>query len=86
MECLDANVVQDLMAGALEPPARVLAIEHLDECQECRDLIALLARDATHEVVQDSLGDTEKRGPSIERRRRSRPRVSRSPGWCRGGR
>ena len=26
MECLDANVVQDLMAGALEPPARVLAI------------------------------------------------------------
>ncbi|MBL9016839.1 MAG: serine/threonine protein kinase [Myxococcales bacterium] len=65
MECLDANVVQDLMAGALEPPARVLAIEHLDECQECRDLIALLARGATHEVLQDSLGDTEKRGPSI---------------------
>ena len=37
MECLDANVVQDLMAGALEPPARVLAIEHLDGCQDCRD-------------------------------------------------
>ena len=63
MECLDANVVQDLMAGALEPPARVLAIEHLDGCQDCRDLIALLAKAATHDVAVDTLNDTEKRVP-----------------------
>ncbi len=64
MECLDANVVQDLMAGALEPPARILAIEHLDGCQDCRDLIALLAKAATHDVALDTLNDTEKRLPS----------------------
>lgn len=63
MECLDANVVQDLMAGALEPPARVLAIEHLDGCKDCRDLIALLAKAATHDVAIDTLNDTEKRVP-----------------------
>ena len=65
MECLDANVVQDLMAGALDAPSRVLAIEHLDGCQDCRELIAMLARGATHEVALDTLGDTEKRPPSI---------------------
>ncbi len=63
MECLDANVVQDLMAGALEPPVRGLAIEHLDGCQDCRDLIALLAKAATHDVALDTLNDTEKRLP-----------------------
>jgi hypothetical protein len=63
MECLDANVVQDLMAGALEPPARMRAIEHLDGCQDCRDLIALLAKAATHDVAIDTLNDTEKRVP-----------------------
>ncbi|MBL0214352.1 MAG: serine/threonine protein kinase [Myxococcales bacterium] len=65
MECLDANVVQDLMAGALDAPSRVLAIEHLDGCQDCRELIAMLARGATHEVALDTLGDTEKRPPSV---------------------
>ena len=63
MECLDANVVQDLMAGALEPPARALAIEHLDGCRDCRDLIALLAKAATHDVAIDTLDVTEKRVP-----------------------
>ncbi len=65
MECLDANVVQDLMAGALEAPARVSAIEHLDGCQDCRELIAMLARGATHDVAVDTLSDTEKRGPTF---------------------
>ncbi|MBA3458530.1 MAG: serine/threonine protein kinase [Deltaproteobacteria bacterium] len=65
MECLDANVVQDLMAGALEAPARVVAIEHLDTCQDCRELIAMLAREATHEVAVDTLNDTEKRATGI---------------------
>ncbi len=65
MECLDANVVQDLMAGALDAPARIIAIEHLDGCQDCRELIAMLARGATHDVAVDTLRDTEKRAPSI---------------------
>jgi predicted Ser/Thr protein kinase len=65
MECLDANVVQDLMSGALDAPARVLAIEHLDECRDCRDLIAMLARGATHDVAMDTLRDTEKRPPNV---------------------
>ena len=60
MECLDANAVQDLMAGALEPPARSLAIRHLDDCPDCRGLISLLARDATRDAAVDTLRDTEK--------------------------
>ncbi len=58
MECLDANAVQDLMAGALDAPARTLAIAHLDGCADCRDLISLLARDATRDAAVDTLRDT----------------------------
>jgi hypothetical protein len=60
VECLDANAVQDLMAGALEPPARSLAIRHLDGCGDCRGLISLLARDATRDAAVDTLRDTDK--------------------------
>jgi len=64
VECLDANAVQDLMAGALDTAARAQAIGHLDGCADCRDLISLLARDATrdaavHTLRPDALGETQ---------------------------
>jgi predicted Ser/Thr protein kinase len=61
VECLDANAVQDLMAGALDNAARALAIAHLDGCSDCRDLISLLARDATRDAAVDILRDTGER-------------------------
>ena len=65
MECLDANVVQDLMAGALTASAKATAIQHLDRCDDCRDLLGALARDATRDAALDTLNDTEKRGPGL---------------------
>jgi len=55
VDCLDANAVQDLMSGALDAAARVAAIAHLDGCADCRDLISLLARDATRDAAVDTL-------------------------------
>ena len=43
------------MAGALDPAARTAAIAHLDGCVDCRDLISLLARDATRAAANDTL-------------------------------
>ena len=51
MDCLDANVVQELMAGSLDESARALAIAHLDGCVACRDRIGTPARDALRETV-----------------------------------
>jgi len=65
MECLDANVVQDLMAGALTDGAKAIAIQHLDGCGDCRDLLGALARDATRDAALDTLGDTEKNPRAI---------------------
>jgi serine/threonine protein kinase len=45
MECLDANLVQDLMSGALDQAQRVVVLGHLDTCDDCRELLALAARD-----------------------------------------
>ena len=45
MECLDANVVQDLMSGALDTGTRVAVLGHLDTCADCRELLAVTARD-----------------------------------------
>ena len=53
MECLDANVVQDLMSGALDDVARVDAMRHLDGCDDCRLLISTLAREAVVDTVRD---------------------------------
>src|SRR5690348_5659332 len=47
MECLDANTVQDLMAGALESDARRAVLGHLDTCEDCRELVSAMGRDAT---------------------------------------
>ena len=66
VECLDANAVQDLMAGALEASARTLAIQHLDSCSDCRGLVSLLAREATRDAAVDTLRDPEDRVALIE--------------------
>jgi hypothetical protein len=55
VDCLDANAVQDLMSGALDAAARAAVIAHLDDCADCRDLISLLARDATRDAAVDTL-------------------------------
>ena len=55
MECLDANAVQDLMAGALDAAARTAAIGHLDGCTDCRGLLGALARDAVQDTARDAL-------------------------------
>jgi serine/threonine protein kinase len=47
MECLDANVVQDLMSGSLDATARATVMGHLDGCRDCRDLLGAVARTAT---------------------------------------
>jgi len=59
VECLDANAVQDLMAGALDAAARASVLAHLDGCADCRDLLTLLARDATRDAAFDTLRGTE---------------------------
>ena len=46
------------MAGALDASARAQAISHLDGCTDCRDLISLLARDATRDAAADILRDS----------------------------
>jgi len=43
------------MAGALDPAARAAAIAHIDGCADCRDLLSLLARDATRDAAADIL-------------------------------
>jgi serine/threonine protein kinase len=53
MDCLDANAVQDLMAGALDAMARTRALQHLDGCDDCRALISLLAREVTRDAAAD---------------------------------
>src|SRR5678815_2986140 len=65
VECLDANAVQDLMAGALDSGARASAIAHIDGCPDCRDLISLLARDATRDAAEDILRETADRPRDI---------------------
>jgi serine/threonine protein kinase len=64
VECLDANAVQDLMSGALDAAARTAAIAHLDGCADCRDLISLLARDATRDAAVDTLRDAAGDAPA----------------------
>src|SRR5690606_16848205 len=46
MECLDANVVQELMSGALDPAQREAVLGHLDTCEDCRVLLGIAARDS----------------------------------------
>src|SRR5688572_13489074 len=54
MECLDANVVQDLMSGALDASQRDGVLGHLDTCDDCRELLGITARD----TLKDQLKDT----------------------------
>jgi predicted Ser/Thr protein kinase len=63
MECLDANTVQDLMAGALETDARRAVLGHLDTCEDCRELVSAMGRGAAVDPLEatalpDRLGET----------------------------
>ena len=49
MECLDANVVQDLMSGALDSGVRSAVLGHLDTCDDCRELLNITASDTLRE-------------------------------------
>jgi predicted Ser/Thr protein kinase len=56
MECLDANTVQDLMAGALESGLRGHVLAHLDTCDDCRELVSAMGR-------ADAISETLASGP-----------------------
>jgi hypothetical protein len=60
VECLDANVVQDLMSGALDSEQRGGVLVHLDTCEDCRQLVNVTARDTLrgHGAVGDALAQT----------------------------
>jgi predicted Ser/Thr protein kinase len=77
VDCLDANAVQDLMSGALDAGARAAVIAHLDGCADCRDLISLLARDATRDAAVDTLRDAGGRPPVLLETQLSAPVVPR---------
>ena len=55
MECLDANVVQDLMSGALDEAVRASVLGHLDTCDDCRELVGVTAQI----TLKDHLTDTQ---------------------------
>jgi len=55
MECLDANTVQDLMAGALDSGPRQDVLAHLDTCDDCRELLSVMGRDTETNRVADTL-------------------------------
>ncbi|HEY0251976.1 MAG TPA: protein kinase [Kofleriaceae bacterium] len=55
MECLDANVVQDLMSGALDEAVRTTVLGHLDTCDDCRELVGVTAK----VTLQDHLTETK---------------------------
>jgi serine/threonine protein kinase len=55
MACLDPNDVQDLMSGALDDSMRATAVQHLDSCDDCRNLVSLLAKDATRDAAVATL-------------------------------
>jgi len=54
VECLDANVVQDLMSGALDEVVRASVLGHLDTCDDCRELVG-----ATAKNTLEDLGSTQ---------------------------
>ena len=58
MECLDANVVQDLMSGALDTGMRASVLAHVDTCAECRELLAVSARAEPRPSPPAALGET----------------------------
>jgi len=51
MDCLDANLVQDLMSGALDGTLRAHVLGHLDTCEDCRQLLNVTASDTMNESL-----------------------------------
>ena len=70
VECLDANVVQDLMSGALDEAVRGDVLGHLDACDDCRELIGVTAQI----TLQDHLTDTQPYPDQLVAPRRPPPR------------
>ena len=58
MDCLDANTVQDLMAGVLESAQRAAVLGHLDTCDDCRELLNVTARDTLRDSQPAGLAET----------------------------
>ncbi len=63
MGCLDANAVQALMSGTVEPALRVEIDAHLDGCDDCRFLVAALVRGAAPTDPADPADALEATGP-----------------------
>ncbi len=57
MECLDANVLQDLMAGGLDESTRATSVNHLDGCDDCRGLLSLLAKEVSRDAAMSTPED-----------------------------
>ena len=88
MDCLDANVVQDLMAGALDSTARNAVIAHLDGCDECREMLAVTARDRERDPEREAMALDETKAASqdlgLAETRLSTDPIA-APGLARGG-
>jgi len=70
VECLDANVVQDLMSGALDEAVRATVLGHLDTCDDCRELVGATAKI----TLEDHLGSTQPYPEQIVAPRKPAPR------------
>ncbi|HSD91045.1 MAG TPA: protein kinase, partial [Kofleriaceae bacterium] len=71
MECLDANLVQDLMSGALDSSRRAQVLGHLDTCEDCRELLNVTASETVNESLprfEDAGFDTTSLAPTPPRK------------------
>ncbi|MBA3391496.1 MAG: protein kinase [Deltaproteobacteria bacterium] len=64
--CLDEDEATALVDGLASPPDRARGHAHIDECDECRDLVAVLMRAArpSAELAPTGLAPTDPRGPA----------------------
>jgi serine/threonine protein kinase len=62
VDCLDANTVQDLMAGGLDSTVRGEVVGHLDTCDDCRELLGVTAR---RELVDPTAHDPMTSSPEL---------------------
>src|SRR5215468_7630194 len=54
MACPDANAVQQLVDGSLDPAERAAIEAHVDSCASCRRIVAALAMPASGPTVPDA--------------------------------
>ena len=66
MACPDATTLQALFAGELDPARREAVLGHADECEECRKLLATLARQAPKAPsLESTILDTPERSGRV---------------------